>query len=654
MMSLHSLLSSMQKNKLFRYISFLSSFAVPYFIIMLLTRTILVIQSVHLEQFDPTLDKMLKVFFFGEISDIAAFFYIMTPLSILYLLIPKFFTVNRYFVLISKIIICFFIYGLLFNMVAEYFFWDEFGVRFNFIAVDYLVYQREVVGNIYESYPIIKILVTLVLCVPIFYYISQFVAKKVECFEMSKFSIFKVSLVGLVLLAMSYYFNPKNMIDREFDSDAYAVNLAYNGMDGLFSSFKNNTLSYEKFYINYDMDSVLKNLRHKISSNNSKFISEDLNDITRTITQTHNKKLAKHNVALIVVESLSAEYMSYFGNKEGITPSLDRLVSESLFFDNFYATGTRTVRGLEAIALSIPPLPGNSILRRPNNENLFSLGSVFKNLGYDNKFIYGGFGYFDNMNYFFANNNFKVVDRTDLTKEEITFSNIWGVSDEDLFSKFLKEADKSYETGEPFLSLVMTTSNHRPYTYLDGKIDIPPGTGRAGAVKYTDYAIGKLIEEAKQKPWFDNTIFVIVADHCAGSAGKVHIPVNRYHIPLFIYAPKIIHPRIISSLSSQIDIVPTILGLLNAPYESKFFGKDVLNNQPDRALISTYQKLGLYAQNNLTVLGPKKAAWNYKVTKEHSQEVGEVNKEQLFDAVTFYQAANHLFNSGKLKEIARK
>lgn len=119
----------------------------------------------------------------------------------------------------------------------------------------------------------------------------------------------------------------------------------------------------------------------------------------------------------------------------------------------------------------------------------------------------------------------------------------------------------------------MTTSNHRPYTYLDGKIDILPGTGRAGAVKYTDYAIKQLMERSKQKPWFDNTIFIIVADHCAGSAGKVHIPVDRYHIPLFIYAPKIIKPKIIDDLASQIDIAPTLLGLLDVEYKSKFLGK---------------------------------------------------------------------------------
>ncbi|WP_323732540.1 LTA synthase family protein [Candidatus Bandiella euplotis] len=538
-------------------------------------------------------------------------------------------------------------------MVAEYFFWDEFGVRFNFIAVDYLVYQRELVGNIYESYPLIKILVTLVFLVPIFYYVAKSIARKFERFRTSKLFVLNLSLIVVLCLMGAYHFNPKDVIDKKFDGNAYATNLAYNGLDGLFSAFKNNTLDYDKFYLSYDQESVLKNLRQQISSGNAKFLSNDTNDITRIITSTNGNKSKKHNVALIVVESLSAEFMGYFGNREGITPFLDSLVAKSLFFNNFYATGTRTVRGLEAISLSIPPLPGNSILRRPSNENLFSLGYVFEKEGYDNKFIYGGFGYFDNMNYFFANNNFKTIDRTDFAQEEITFSNVWGVSDEDLFNKFIKEADKSHKAKQPFLSLVMTTSNHRPYTYLDGKIDILPGTGRAGAVKYTDYAIKQLMERSKQKPWFDNTIFIIVADHCAGSAGKVHIPVDRYHIPLFIYAPKIIKPKIIDDLASQIDIAPTLLGLLDVEYKSKFFGKDILKFKANRAFISTYQKLGLYSGNTLTVLGPKKFVWSYNIDQANNQKENKVNKTQLFDTVTFYQAASHLLNNGWLKDISK-
>ena len=91
------------------------------------------------------------------------------------------------------------------------------------------------------------------------------------------------------------------------------------------------------------------------------------------------------------------------------------------------------------------------------------------------------------------------IDRFDFDDNEITFANVWGVCDEDLFGKASEEADKSYEAKKPFFSFVMTTSNHRPYTYPDNKIDIPSHTGRSGGVKYTDFAIDKFLKDAKSK-----------------------------------------------------------------------------------------------------------------------------------------------------------
>ena len=161
----------------------------------------------------------------------------------------------------------------------------------------------------------------------------------------------------------------------------------------------------------------------------------------------------------------------------------------------------------------MPPTPGQSILRRPGNGGLFTVGDVLRDRGYDTRFLYGGYGYFDNMNVFYTGNGFEVIDRTLLGKDEVRFENAWGVSDEDLFARSLKEADKSHAAGKPFFQLVMTTSNHRPFTYPSGVLDIFSKGGRLGGVKYADYAVGRLVEAAKNKPWFKDTVFVFVADH---------------------------------------------------------------------------------------------------------------------------------------------
>jgi phosphoglycerol transferase MdoB-like AlkP superfamily enzyme len=306
---------------------------------------------------------------------------------------------------------------------------------------------------------------------------------------------------------------------------------------------------------------------------------------------------------------------------------------------------------MEAITLSLPPTPGRSIVKRPNNENIFSVADVFKSRGYKTSFIYGGYGYFDNMNYFFSHNGFEsIVDRRDFNKDEITFANIWGVCDEDLLNKSIKEFDNQYAKKEKFFSFIMTTSNHRPYTYPDNKIDIPSHTGRDGAVKYTDFAIGEFIKKARTKPWFKDTIFVVIADHCASSAGENEIPLNKYKIPMIVYSKGFISPQKVDKLSSQIDAVPTILGLLNWEYKSKFYGNNILSSSyKQRALVGNYQKLGLYRKNTLTIISPLDETKSYRVDSINSSSYKEIenSKKDIEDIITYYQSADFLYKNRK-------
>lgn len=194
----------------------------------------------------------------------------------------------------------------------------------------------------------------------------------------------------------------------------------------------------------------------------------------------------------------------------------------------------------------------------------------------------------------------------------------------------------------------MTVSNHRPYTYPEGRIDIPSHTGREGAVKYTDYAIGKFIREAKLKPWFNNTLFVIVADHCASSAGKVELPVDKYHIPMIIYAPTLIKPGKFEKLTAQIDVGPSILGLLNFSYQSKFFGQDVfkMKDEQQRAFISTYQSLGYLKNNKLLILDPNKKLGTYLANFETGSAKPIPAEAWLTnEAIANYQLASYLYTN---------
>jgi phosphoglycerol transferase MdoB-like AlkP superfamily enzyme len=424
-------------------------------------------------------------------------------------------------------------------------------------------------------------------------------------------------------------------------SNQVVQELATNGVYDLFSAYRNNELDYEAFYLTHDEKAVASDIRTLLNAGNHKFVSADPNDITRLITRS-GPELRK-NVVVVVMESMSADFMGVFGNPYHLTPAMDDLSKKSLFLSNLYATGTRTVRGLEAVTLSAPPTPGQSILRRPGNGGLYSLGYIFQDRGYDTAFIYGGHGYFDNMNAFFAGNGFRTVDRTDFADADVTFSNVWGVADEDLYHQVIKQADGAYAKKQPFMYEVMTTSNHRPYTFPAGIPGIPEKDGgREAGVKYADYAVGKFLESAKVKPWFKNTIFIFVADHTAGAGGKIDLSTVKYHIPAIFYAPGFIKPRDYKLTSSQIDVAPTLLGLLNFSYYTKFYGTDVLNDaiKPGdaRAFISNYQKLAYLKGGQLSVLEPLEKTEFF--TGEVPTPKDQINLKLLDEAVTYYQYAS--------------
>jgi len=207
-----------------------------------------------------------------------------------------------------------------------------------------------------------------------------------------------------------------------------------------------------------------------------------------------------------------------------LTPNLSGLVKDSRSFHNLYATGLRTVRGLEAITLSLPPTPGRAVPIRTRNKGMMSLGSVLNEQGYKSVYLYGGYSFFDNMEDFFSGNGYEVFDRTDIDDKDIHHETIWGVADEDLFTLSLDTIDQLSQNNDPFFAHIMTTSNHRPYTYPEGRIDIPSKTNREGAVKYTDWAIGDFLARAKTKPWFEKTVFVLVSDHTPRGRGRSDWP----------------------------------------------------------------------------------------------------------------------------------
>lgn len=606
----------------------------------LLTRIALLCYSAN--AVDWSLANLYKVFFIGLFYDLAAASYAIIPLVLYLWLFPSRWYGKK---LNSILLITYFfiiVLTLIFNAISEWFFWEEFSVRYNFIAVDYLVYTTEVIGNIRQSYPINTILTILVIVSAITTYLLRNKIWQSASVPMRFATRSKFLLFFLAAPIATYFLVNHNW--KSHSRNQYVNELSGNGMYDFGFAFWHNQLDYNTFYKTLPLADAVNTMRKLLDIAPSS--GKDLT-ILRTIKSDNTEN--RMNVVLISVESLSANFLGSYGNTQGITPNLDSLAREGLLFTNLYASGTRTVRGLEALSLCIPPTPGQSIVKRPNNKNLFTLGNVFRSKGYNSRFIYGGYGYFDNMNEFFSQNGYEVTDRNALSEKEIHYENTWGVADEDLFTLSLRELDKDYKNNKPFFAQIMTVSNHRPYTYPEGRIDIPSHTGREGAVKYTDYAIGKFIREAKRKPWFANTLFVIVADHCASSAGKVELPVDKYHIPMIMYAPGHIKPSKFEKLTAQIDIGPTILGYLNFSYKSKFFGQDVfkMKDEQQRAFISTYQSLGYIKNNQLVILDPNKKVSAFAPDfKTGSSKAIALPQWLTNEAVANYQLASSLYSTG--------
>ena len=533
--------------------------------------------------------------------------------------------------------------GLVFVSVSEFVFWNEFASRFNFIAVDYLLYTREVIGNIRESYALAPLFGGIgVVTLGLTWALSRRLRRAAAAPAPGPLRRSGQALAYIAVAAAVTAGVGTGWKDRL--GQPQLVQVAGNGVWEFFHALRYNQIDYQRFYATLPAPQVERILQHRFADPARYHLTPVPGmPIRREVLSTGTPR--EMNVVLVSIESLGAEFIESLGGAKGLTPNLERLGREGLFFTQMYATGTRTVRGLEALTLSVPPTPGHAVPMRPNNGGLFTLGGVLKDKGYDPLYIYGGYSYFDNMASFFGGNGYTVIDRSAIDKKDIHHENIWGVADEDLFDLALREIDQRAAAGTKVFAHVMTTSNHRPFTYPGGRIDIPSGSGRDGAVKYTDYAIGRFVEKARTRPWFAHTLFVFVADHTSIARGRSDLPMERYHIPMVIYAPGQVEPQRIDALASQIDVAPTLLGVLNLPYVSEFFGRDVLHDQnlPASLFMANYQTVGFVGEGSQVELRPKRGTKVMPVgggvaTPDHDQAA-------LEEGIAFYQAAAERFSS---------
>ena len=640
--------------------SLLKTFSFTFLAFAFIVRLCLYFFSIKFIDF--SILNFLKVFGIGLAYDLGALSYLLALYVLYLLLIPAKFHGSKLDKIVTKFSYGLFLFIATFSFLAEIPFWQEYERRFNFIAVDYLLYTYEVIENIHQTFPLPLLIGIIILIIVL----SIRFAKKRNAYQetFQNSNTFKAKLgpsaIILAILCL-FHFNIKNT-QAEVFTNVYENEMAKSGLYSFFASYKSNELNFNEFYPTIKTDENYKILRGLISAKNDDLSTtqKDIKRFTKNIGEEQ-----KPNVIFIGLESLNARFMKRFGNTENWTPTIDSLANQSVFFTNLYATGTRTIRGMEAISLAIPPTPGRSIVKRENNESLFTIGEVFKQKGYTRTFMYGGDGYFDNMTNYFSTNGFDIVDRikkhrlepnlptkrTRIKDTEVTFENAWAVCDGDLFNKLLKVADEQHKNKQPFFNFVMTSSNHPPFTFPKDVI-VGNEKNRENAIKYLDKTLEEFFKKAIDKPWFKNTVFVVMADHCAYSAGRTEINVQNHHIPAYIFNLKNKPSKEIDKLSSQIDIFPTLFGYLNWSYNSNFFGKDISKMLPkdERAFIGNHRKVGLLKSKKLLILETQKQHVTYNWDREENKLTKtKVDSTFLKETISYYQSAYELFKNGSLK-----
>ena len=538
---------------------------------------------------------------------------------------------------------------------AELIFFDEFDGRFNFVAVDYLVYPTEVTTNIWQSYHVAWALSGVAVVVALAMWVLRPLLRRLDSLDGPRlrwrlavaagYAIGLASLTALVSPSLSHV------------SDDRVVNeLAANGYYTFWRSLLGRDAPYDGLYATRP-DSVLYPTLSRLLGPAA--LARESRSTLRTVPSFGAPR--RLNVVVVLEESFGSSFVGTLhpADSVSLTPAFDSLAAAGTLLTHAYSTGNRTIRALEATTSSLPPLPGVSIVRRTQSVDLFTLPSLLRAHGYATEFVYGGRAAFDGMATYMRNNGVeRVVEQHDFPAG--TFTTAWGAADEAIFDKALSEMDSLHRTGKPFYSLVLTVSNHRPYTYPAGRIvQDPAEKRRTNAVRYADWALGRFMREARSHAFFDSTLFVVMGDHGARVYGAPEIPLPSYEVPVLFYAPGLIRADVrVNTLASSLDVPPTILGVLGLSYESKFFGRDVFHSDSagGRAMMTHNAELALMRANRLAVLGPRSVATVYAVgahdTLTEVASPSASDRELVDEAIAFFAGADHLYRSGGYRSLA--
>ncbi|GGP64047.1 hypothetical protein GCM10009347_32450 [Shewanella algicola] len=493
----------------------------------------------------------------------------------------------------------------------------EYGFRPNRLYVEYLIYPKEVLSMLWSGRKAELILSVLISIATVWFgwRLSGRLTTNIKYSRWYWRPALAVIVIAVTVLGArsSLGHRPLNPSLVSFSDDPLVNSLVLNSSFSLMFAISqmNNEQDASSVYGKLTTDKIIDIVRRESGRPLSAFTSNDIP--SQSFNQASYSGKPK-NLVIILQESLGARFVGSLGGLP-LTPNIDELSQEGWFFENLYATGTRSVRGIEAITTGFTPTPARAVVKLGKSQTgFFTIADLLKQHGYETQFIYGGESHFDNMRSFFLGNGFSnIVDQGDYTNPAFVAS--WGVSDEDLLFKADEEFSRMHKQGKPFFSLVFSSSNHDPFEFPDERIELyeQPKYTMHNAVKYADYAVGEFFKKAKRSEYWKDTIFLVVADHDSRVGGDALVPVSRFRIPGLILGEGIDIKRD-ARVASQIDMPPTLLSLMGISDNYPMLGRD-LTKAPDdwkgRALMQYDKNFGLLEGSQITILQPERPAQTF-------------------------------------------
>jgi len=562
----------------------------------------------------------------------------LSPKALAKFIVP---TLKYYFLAVLLMLV--YIENATFPFIAQY------DVRPNYLFVEYLEYPQEVFSMLIADYKL-ELFLALVMMLALGYmYIKKLSNGFSEVFEM-KYSTRLLLLIPMLLVLFigirsSFGHRGANVSDAMYSSNRILNEITKNSLHSvayaMYVNKKHESDKLVKQYGEMDVQDAIKRVENLL---NIKSINEEFP--LKRVVKSNFKSDKPKNLVIFLQESMGYQFVEATGGEKGITPRLNELAKEGILFKDLYSNGTRSIRGIAGSVAGNFSVPGKGVLKRNKSQSdYFTISSLLEPFGYETMFLYGGEARFDNMKSWFSGNGFdSIIDQPKF--ENPKYVGTWGVCDEEVALRANDEFRKLHENGKKFAAVMFSTSNHSPFDFPDGKIDLVDGVKKKSvknAIKYADYAIGNFIDTAKKEKYWEDTVFVVVSDHNVRVYGDDMVPVDMFHVPGLILGGGI-KPHVYEKIATQPDVLATALDLIGLDLTYPIMGNSIFSDKKQNiSLMQFHNSYALRKDDKVAVIRPGKQPLTFIYENKHLKKTNE-DIELQKDALAFVVFLDHMYN----------